>query len=266
MKSKGTKRDVVGDRFAGSLLGVIGTDTEVGKTIITAALAREYSKMKLRVGVFKPFACDPARRPDGRGYSTDADLLARAAGMEGGDRAACGQLFSAPLSPLAAAEKEGRKVNLRAAIARARKIATAHDLTLVEGCGGWEVPLTWKETTADYFESLGAPVILVARAGLGTINHCLLTLEAVRRRKLKVLCIILNRSSRGPADESAKSNPRHLHKITGLPILGPVEFSSALDGIPGDQVALDDLPNLASSANLILRLIGRSRPNKKVRI
>lgn len=248
---------------AGLALAVIGTDTEVGKTIIAAALARAFAGMGLRVGVYKPFASDPARRPTGEGFSTDADLLARAAGMAGGAEAACGQLFATPLSPLAAAQAEGRRVDIPRALAGARRVIAEHDITLVEGCGGWEVPLTPSKTTAEFFEALGAPAVLVARAGLGTINHSLLTIAAARARGVEILGVILNRQApaggfspeSAHADPSESTNAKWIAKFGAVKVWGPLDHAPALAALPVDRVAVNDLPNLAPIARALLRSI-----------
>jgi len=235
---------------------VIGTGTEVGKTIVAAALARALRRLGLSVGVFKPFASDPARGPDGRPFSRDAELLARAAAFEGGEPAARGQLFGAPLAPLAAARLEGRRVDLRPAVRRCRAIARRHDVTLVEGCGGWLVPLTERRTTADFFAALGAPILIVAPAGLGTLNHTLLTLADVRARGLRLIGVVLNRMQGGRPSLAERTNPPILSRFAGLPVWGPLPHRAALAGQRPDNVRLGDLPSLMPVARAVWRAIG----------
>jgi dethiobiotin synthetase len=237
------------------MIAVIGTDTEIGKTIVTAALARAFVRMGLNVGVYKPFASDPARRPDGRPFSTDADLLARAAGLDAQSGNVCGQLFSAPLAPLASARAEGKRVRPAIALAGARRMARERDITLVEGCGGWEVPLTPRRTTADFFAELGAPVLIVARTDLGTINHTLLTIQSVRTRGLNVLGIVLNRVRSGPETLAEPDNPAMLREFTGLPVWGSVPFRPSLRGKQGSEIAVRQLPDLRDIAGKLNRLV-----------
>lgn len=238
------------------MISVIGTDTEIGKTIVTAALARAFVALGLNVGVCKPFASDPARRADRTRFSTDADLLARAAGLDPEADGVCGQLFSAPLAPLASARAEGRTVRPAAALAGVRRMARGRDLTLVEGCGGWEVPLTARRTTADFFAELGAPVLIVARTDLGTINHTLLTLQSVRGKGLNVLGILLNRVRPGPLTLAEPGNPGLLREFTGLPVWGPVPFQRRLEGKSGEEVAVGQLPDLREIAKDIEKRVG----------
>lgn len=236
----------------GRILSIIGTDTEIGKTIIAASLARAFAKMGLRVAAFKPFACDPACRADGTPFATDADLLARAAEMPGGSDAATGELFRAPLSPLAAARLEKREVDCSSALRKARRLAKNHDITIVEGCGGWEVPLTDRLTTADFFARLGAPTVIVARAGLGTINHTLLTLHAVRQRKLRTLGVILNRCAPGKPSPAERANPEIIAQFARVPVWGPIPHKPKAMRASGDLVKIADLPDLAEIAGKLL--------------
>ncbi len=243
----------------GKIIAVIGTDTEVGKTIITASLARALANKGLRVGVFKPFACDPSRRITGEPFSADAELLARAAGMEGGSEVACGQLFRAPLSPLAAARMEGKRVDVPLALRQARQIAAEHGVTFVEGCGGWEVPLTEKETTADYFAKLRAPILIVARAGLGTLNHSLLTIQAVQRRKLPILGVILNQTTTNPMGNAESTNPAILKQFSGLPVWGPLPYAQKLYKRMLWKTQVHNLHPLGEIADDLLKLIEPQR-------
>lgn len=239
----------------GRMLAVIGTDTEIGKTVVTAALARAFRGMGLSVGVYKPFASDPAQRADGTPFSTDADLLARAAGLDAAGDGVCGQLFSAPLAPLASARAEGRRVSLSTALAGARRMAKGRDLTLVEGCGGWEVPLTPSKTTAEFFAELAAPVLIIARTDLGTVNHTLLTIQSVRARGLRVIGIVLNRVRSGPLSLAEPGNPAMLREFTGLPVWGPIPNRKALRGRTGAEVTVRQLPDVREIAADILKRI-----------
>jgi dethiobiotin synthetase len=205
------------------------------------------------VGVFKPFASDPSVRPDGTPFSTDADLLARAAGLDPETSGVAGQLFSAPLAPLASARAEKRSVRPASAMAGVRRMARGRDVTLIEGCGGWEVPLTPRQTTADFFAELGAPVLIVARTDLGTINHTLLTIQSVRSRGLNVVGIILNRVRSGPMTLAEPGNPAMLREFTRLPVWGPVPYKKSLRNKTGAEVAIRQLPDLSEIAREVLK-------------
>jgi dethiobiotin synthetase len=163
---------------------ITGTDTGVGKTIVTAAIAAAATSAGLRVAVVKP-----AQTGVGTGAETDAATIARLA-----DPATVRTLaaFPDPLAPLAAARVSGQPpLTVMAAHLGIRDAGRQHDLTLVEGAGGLLVELGeggW--TVADLAASLGATAIVVARAGLGTLNHVALTLEALDRRGIPAYVVI----------------------------------------------------------------------------
>ncbi|MEU4556840.1 dethiobiotin synthase [Actinoplanes sp. NPDC023936] len=159
---------------------VTGTDTEVGKTIATAAMAAAARAAGLRVAVIKPGQTGVAT-----GAPTDAEVISRLAGPETVRTLA---EYPEPLAPLAAAKVAGQPaLDLFETVDAIRAEAEKHDLVLVEGAGGLLVPMGLRPsgeqwTFADLATTLGANVIVVARAGLGTLNHTALTLEALHRR------------------------------------------------------------------------------------
>jgi dethiobiotin synthetase len=169
---------------------VTGTDTAVGKTVVTGGLAAALRARGMRVATYKPVQSGAlADDPDG-----DAALLG----------AETTYAFAAPLAPLVAAELEGRVVELEPIVRAAERLAAAHDVLLVEGAGGLLVPLAPGLDVADLARALALPVVVVARAGLGTVNHVLLTLEAAKARGLTVAAVVLN----GEGDASTEDNPR----------------------------------------------------------
>jgi dethiobiotin synthetase len=179
---------------------ITGTDTNVGKTYVTCALARRAVAVGHKVFAFKPVETGCTRGPDGRYVGADQELLATAAGgwQQGVLRGL--HRFSLPAAPLVAAEDAGATIDLPQIVETARDGAARvrASLTLVEGAGGWRVPITRDADMAALAGALGLPVLVVARAGLGTINHTLLTIEAVERDRLDIASVIL---SRRPADD-----------------------------------------------------------------
>jgi dethiobiotin synthase len=163
---------------------VTGTDTGVGKTMTTAALAAVLHGMGRSVAVYKPCQSGAA---DG---DSDAAEIVRLAGAL---TAEAGVVLQQPLAPVAAAAIDGTPLPALAAHAgRIRVLAEAHDHVLVEGAGGLLVELDSNGgTLADLGSLLAAAFVLVARPGLGTLNHTALTLEALSRRGLDVLGVVL---------------------------------------------------------------------------
>jgi dethiobiotin synthetase len=197
-------------------LFITGTDTAVGKTTVAAALAAGLRAAGIDVGVMKPV--ETGRRHWRR---SDGARLIRAAGVRDPAALVSPYRFAAPLSPLAAARMAGRRISL-ARLARAyRALARRHRVMLVEGSGGLLVPLDGAATMAELARRLGLPVVIVARAGLGTLNHTLLTVEAARRRGLRIAGVILT-SPTARRDPSVAQNGALLRRSTGVPVIGPL--------------------------------------------
>ncbi|WBB72040.1 dethiobiotin synthase [Micromonospora sp. WMMD1128] len=175
------------DGWTGAVL-VTGTDTEVGKTVVTAAVAAAAQAAGLRVAVVKPGQTGTATGEPG-----DVDSVNRLAAPLTGRTLAS---YPDPLAPLAAARvAELPPLELYHAVDAIREEADKHDLVLVEGAGGLLVPMGVRPsgepwTVADLAVSLGAPAVVVARAGLGTLNHTALTLEALERRAVPAGVVI----------------------------------------------------------------------------
>lgn len=169
---------------------VTGTDTGVGKTTVTSAIARRGRALGLRMFAFKPVETGCER--SGALGPDQAALCEAAGGWQQGPLRGIYQLAS-PVAPAVAAEEERRTIDLAEIEARAREGATQADVTLVEGAGGWRVPVTPTEDIGGVAKRLGLPVIVVARASLGTINHSVLTLEAVQRDGCSVAALVMSR-------------------------------------------------------------------------
>jgi dethiobiotin synthetase len=170
---------VVTDAWRGPVL-VTGTDTGVGKTVVTAAIAVAAQAAGLRVAVVKPGQTGTAL-----GEPSDVDTVRWLAAPATAVTIAS---FPEPLAPLAAARVAAvEPMELYSVVDAVREEAETHDVVLVEGAGGLLVPMGLRPsgepwTVADLAVSLGAPAVVVARAGLGTLNHVALTMEALARR------------------------------------------------------------------------------------
>ncbi|HEY6002893.1 MAG TPA: dethiobiotin synthase [Anaeromyxobacter sp.] len=216
-------------------LFVTGTDTGVGKTEVTCALLEGARARGLDAVGMKPAqsGVDPSE-------PSDAERLAAASGGSEPLEAVCPYSFGPPLAPAVAARILGRQISFGRIVDAARSLAARHEAVLVEGAGGLLAPLTDAETYADLAAALGLPVLVVARAGLGTVNHTALTVEALRRRGLAVAGIVLNRA--GPDDDpSVPTNAGEIARLTGvapaalLPFVHDIEarrgtLRSMLDG------------------------------------
>lgn len=194
---------------------ITGTDTGCGKTFVTVKLAEYFRVRGLDVGVMKPIATGP-------GKENDALYLRRALKLTDPIGLINPIHLKYPLAPYPAARLENKKLKIENIFKAYRKLAKLHDLVLVEGIGGVLVPITEKYYVIDLIQDFKLPVILVSRAGLGTINHTLLTVEALRKRKVKVLGIIMN-GFRG-RDLSEKTNAEVVEKLGKVPILAKIPF------------------------------------------
>jgi dethiobiotin synthetase len=165
---------------------VTGTGTEVGKTVVAAVIARTHAAAGETVAVFKPAVSglEEAGEPDHA-------LLRRAAGSGQSDDEIAPYRYRAPVSPHLGAELAGERIDPARLRKSALAAASRGDLLVCEGVGGLLVPLTLGYLIRDLARDLGVPVVIAAAPGLGTINHSLLTLEAIRAVGLDVSAVVL---------------------------------------------------------------------------
>lgn len=169
---------------------VTGTDTEVGKTVVAAAIARTYAARGSSVAVFKP-ALSGLDEVESSGGEADHALLRRAAGSGQTDEEIAPYRYGPPVSPHLGAELAGERIDPALLRERARAAAAGAELLVCEGVGGLLVPLAPGYLVRDLARDLGLPAAIAARPGLGTINHTLLTLEAARAAGLEVAAVVL---------------------------------------------------------------------------
>jgi dethiobiotin synthetase len=206
-----------------------GTDTGVGKTCVTAAVARQLRRQGFAVGVCKPVATG-AEWVDGRWLSADTRALAEAAGLTDALERVTPWVFPDPVAPPVAARRQGVHLDLVDLIRAAAAWSGACDVLLVEGVGGLLCPLTERATVADLVAALGLPLVVVARRGLGTLNHTLLTVEAARARGLPVAGVVVNETA----------PPEELRRLLTVPLLTVVPFQTAAWGAELPAVAAVD--------------------------
>ncbi len=193
-------------------LFVTATGTGVGKTFVASRLAAVLKRAGSSVGVFKPFSC---------GSWGDTRALIRAIGGGLDPRRVTPVYLSRPLAPVVkfgfgtGGARAGRRSLARVLLAH-RFLISRYSNLVIEGAGGVLVPL-WKDFfVADLAKRLGSPAWVVARPGLGTLNHTLLTVEALRGRGIDVRRVLL--SGFTGASEAERTNPRILARLTGLPV------------------------------------------------
>lgn len=164
---------------------VTGTDTEIGKTTVSAGLLQALGRRGWRVAGYKPVAAGTEWR-EGRRVNDDIERLRAAANVPLAAEEVCACLLDAACAPHLAAREAGVTISMEALLAGAQRLAGRVDRLIVEGVGGFLVPLDEQHDTADLAVRLGLPVILVVGLRLGCLNHALLTAEAVRARGLRL--------------------------------------------------------------------------------
>ncbi len=207
---------------------ITGTGTEVGKTYVAAALAREMAARSWRVGVYKPVASGCTGDDF---YSDDAAALWEAAGRPLSLSAVCPQRFRAAVAPNVAAAMEDRHVDSNLLRIGVDPWLDASDVVLVEGAGGLMSPLSDDDYNADLASDLGLPLIVVSANRLGVINDTLQTVitASVWGEGLDVAGVVLNQVADVPGDESLTSNAEQLRKHLRVPLLGEIGFSEKGD-------------------------------------
>ncbi|XXF79305.1 dethiobiotin synthase [Myxococcaceae bacterium GXIMD 01537] len=196
---------------------VTGTDTGVGKTQVSCALLSLLADAGERPQGFKPYesGCASLAAP------SDALALRAAAGSTLPLDVICPHRFRAPLAPGVAASRLGREPDWDTTLAAWERVR--HGPVVVEGAGGLYVPLDSRHDVIDLIAELELPVVLVARAGLGTLNHTALSMAALSSRGISVLAVVLSRGTPS-RDVSARDNRALLEERHGVPVLGPVPF------------------------------------------
>jgi dethiobiotin synthetase len=194
-------------------LFVTGTDTGVGKTVVTAGLALAFAARGRSVAVVKPVQSgNLAADPEG-----DAMRLKSLACLSEEPAEIVHSAFREPLAPLVAAGLAGVVLDPLALVEHVHAAGAGRDVVLVEGAGGLLVPLAPDWTIADLASALGLPLLVVARPGLGTVNHTLLTIRVAQAQGLTCAGVVLN----GPADDaSALTNAELIERFSSVPVLG----------------------------------------------
>ncbi|HEV2724610.1 MAG TPA: dethiobiotin synthase [Thermoleophilaceae bacterium] len=214
---------------------VTGTDTGVGKSVVAAAVCAALTGRGETVAAFKPVVTglDEARDPV---WPPDHELLAAAAGGRQAASEVTPYTFGRPVSPHYAAQLAGEPIDPRRIRAAADSAARGADALVCEGVGGLLVPIAPGYSVRDLAVELALPVLVVARSGLGTINHALLTVEAVRARALEVAGIVMSPwpERPEPIEQSNRATIEELTgvRVSGLPPTTPSRLASAGDTLP----------------------------------
>lgn len=210
-------------------LFVTATDTDVGKTTVTAALTLALQKKGQRVGIMKPVetGIDPHRQE----YS-DADRLRSLLSPPPPFDPICLYAFHQPLAPLACAREAGRTIDLSRIVSSVQTLIQQYSFVFVEGAGGIFTPLTSTHTMRDLMVILNLPALVVGRTSLGSVNHLLLTLEALRNASIRTFGIVLNdpvsHTCTDRMIQQRTSTVELIREWSPVPVFGPLEFHESM--------------------------------------
>jgi len=209
---------------------VAGSDTGVGKTVVTAGLTGWLREDGLGARAIKP-------AQTGAPEDDDAAVISAAAGRDS-DASTCCRRLGPALAPRTAAEREGVALAYDEILADCRDEMESSGFPIVEGIGGLRVPLAGEAEVLDLAVDLGLPAIVVARSGLGTLNHTALTVDALRSRGVSVPFVVLNEYEGATIAE--RTNPDELRRMLDVPVakLAPFDATNASEIVPAVRDAL----------------------------
>ena len=200
-------------------LFITGTDTDVGKTYITAGLAISLRKMSIDVGVMKPFAAGVAQK---KGFqSEDVEILSNAAQINDSESLVNPQFFPISASPYTAWKKLKIKPKIPLILSSFKKLSKKHELMLVEGMGGTLTPILKNYYITNLIKDMKIPTVIVTRSKVGTVNHTLMTVMMCQKYKIPIKGIIINNFDKGYPINQLKKD---LESLTGIKVLGSIPF------------------------------------------
>jgi dethiobiotin synthetase len=202
----------------------------VGKTVVAAALIMALKKEGLKVCGMKPVESG-CKRKGGALIPADGNFLKEASEVEEPIESITPVRFVEPLAPWVAAARRRTRVDLKKIWLKFRKLSGRYDAVVVEGIGGLMVPIKEDYFVSDLAADIGLPVIVVASAFLGTINHTLLTVEHALGKGLNVAGVILNHPVKPERTVAEKTNPDAIEKLAPVPLIGVMPYLKELNAL-----------------------------------
>jgi len=199
---------------------ITGTDTDVGKTYVTAGLAASIKKNGIDVGIMKPFAAGIQEKISYK--SKDVQILSEAAQVKDEEKLINPYFFPIPASPYTATQNLGIQVDVGIAIDSFKKLKTIHDVLLVEGMGGIMTPILEDYFITNLIKDMNLETIVVCSSRIGTVNHTIMTCKMCQNSGIKIRGIIINNLDKQgyPINELK----RDLESLTGIPVIGSIPF------------------------------------------
>jgi len=215
---------------------ITGTDTGVGKTVVTAAMAGCFSMAGKKVGVVKPIQTGTELQS-----IPDIEFVYSSLERPFNITEVCYYRLPKPLSPHAASVLEGVEIDTDLIINSITEFSAGYDVVIVEGAGGILVPVGREYMMIDLVSDIGLPVVVVSRPGLGAINHSLLTLETLKRRDVDVPGFVISGFPEYP-DIAEMTNPKVIEEVSGYSLIGVIPFIEGLSVEKGIYGKLNDDP------------------------
>lgn len=202
---------------------IIGTDTDVGKTLITASLGWKLLKKVNRLGIMKPFAT--GSKPYSKEYSSkDVAILCKSIGLNEDEKNVNPYYFPIPCSPYMATELLGlSQVDLNYALEKYYYMNKVYDYLLIEGIGGLLVPLNSSSSLLDFIKLINMEVIIVTTPKVGTVNHTMLTVKECLANGISLRGIVVNKMPTRP-NIIELNTPHFIEKLTNIRVIGTVPF------------------------------------------
>lgn len=223
-------------------LFVTGTDTNIGKTTVTAGIVAALKKMNKDVGVMKPFA---AGTPQENGYkSADVQLLTKAAQVNDVEKLVNPYFFEIPASPYTATNSLGIKFDVETVLDCYKELSANHEIILIEGIGGAMTPILEDYFVTSLIKDMDVETIIITSSRIGTVNHTLMTCKICEQNRIKVKGIIINVLDSDGYE--VQDLTRDLEKLTKIPIIGIIPFLE-------DDINLEKLATIISD-NVDLKL------------
>jgi dethiobiotin synthetase len=223
---------------------ITGTDTGVGKTIVTAAIAWNLKQAGRKVAVMKPVQTGTIISGP-----TDLEFVQNLIGHDSHIDHSCPYTFPDPVAPLVASMLSGERIDIKRIKDSYSKLSEQNETVIVEGAGGLFVPILEDYFMSDLALELNIPILIVTRPNLGTLNHTLLTLESAKRKGLEVAGIVISNYPWDPGIPE-QTNPELLLSMTGVNILGILPHDNSLSVEKGDIGNLRDLAKSGLSQEL----------------
>ena len=206
---------------------ITGTDTNVGKTIVTACLLTINHKRGIDTGVMKPIETGVDQTCSSEANSDAKFLLTVSKNQDPLERV-CPVRLKPTAAPLQAARITDQTLDINFILENFKKLQANHDQILVEGIGGLLVPLTSNYSVSDLIKDMNLPLIIVSRVSLGTLNHTLLTVKVAQETGVKIAGVILNHSEDRPLNDVEPGLASLIQELSNVPILGECPFIDSI--------------------------------------